>query len=212
MPNYETQYIDRGASAEEVVEAFGALLTKLNAIMNNLDSGNVRRISTNQTSIRSDDGSTEINGSQIIMYDKDGTERVNIGKDKNGSFNFILKDVDGNAALTLSDSGKATFQGKITGSEIDVKTDIKVGNNIYVGTNDKDDIKKIQFFETDNETGVTTIYISATQESGILLKGNTRVNGKLQKSDGDGGYSDVITKKTPAYVEIGGNRYNVKWE
>ena len=207
MPNYETQYIARGASAEEVVEAFGALLTKLNSIMNNLDSGNVRRISTNQTSIKSDDGSTEINGSQIIMYDKDGTERVNIGKDKNGSFNFILKDADGDAALTLSDKGKAVFRG-----QINAKTDVTVGKNIYLlGTNDKDDIKKIQFFDQDNETGVTTMYISATQENGILLKGNTRVNGKLQKSDGEGGYSDVITKKTSAYVEIEGNRYNVIW-
>ena len=47
MPTFQTQYIEKDTSPEEVVEAFGALLTKLNALMNNFDSQNVRRISTN---------------------------------------------------------------------------------------------------------------------------------------------------------------------
>ena len=85
--NYKSTYISHDIDTSEVIETFGKLLHQLNAIMNNMDSDNVKRLNTNKTVIKSEDGCTELSGSQIKMTDAAGTKRAVLGNNKkNGKF------------------------------------------------------------------------------------------------------------------------------
>ena len=165
MPNYKTMYIEKDATAEEVVEIFGKLLHQLNALMNNFDSYNIRRISTDKTTLKSDDGLCEISGSKIIMRDIYGEVRLEFGYSKSRRrFEFTLYNDNGEETLNLTDNGDAVFSGEISaGSTINVDTDISVGNNIYIGSGSQGS-KKIEFFKSDTQSPITGAYISATKD------------------------------------------------
>lgn len=129
----------------------------LSWILKKLDSGNIVRITTNQTLVTSNDGNTVLDGTQLIMKDANGTTRAVLGLDQeSGDFVFTLSNESGNTTLTLDSNGNAVFSGKVSGgsiesdTSIDVTTDLTVGKNVYL-TSDDDSavgtVKKIQMFE-----------------------------------------------------------------
>lgn len=72
-----------------------------NAMIDTLDVSkiNAGTISTNKFSIKSDDGGVEFLGSTQQFKDAQNRVRVQIGKDTQGNFNFILKGTDGTTTL-----------------------------------------------------------------------------------------------------------------
>jgi len=226
MPKYQTMYIGKDATTGEVIETFGRLLHQLNALMNNFDSQNVRSISTDKTMVKSDDGLTEIAGNQIVMYDSNGRKRLALGyNEKTKKFEFTLANKKGVKTLYVTDLGNAVFSGTvsasdiegctISGSEINVDTDINVGNNIYIG-NDSDDDKKIHFFQSDDSSFITQAYISANKDDitdMTIMAGNIIFStlNDIRVKRGLGEYKVVTTNMAP-YVEIDGVKHYLKWE
>lgn len=224
MGVYKTTYIDKDASPEDVVSIFGALLHNLNEIMNRLTSDNIRSITTDRTTVKSEDGTTSIDGSQIVMLDGNGKKRMILGyNSKNKNFEFSLFNADGSETLKLSDSGDAVFKGniegsKITGSEIDVDKDITVGNNIYIAPHKSNGVKKIHFFDDETNSVIKEAYIEAeTGNDGTttltIMAGNLilKTLGEIKTSMLLGNYKVVTTNMTP-YIEIDGVKHYIKWE
>lgn len=78
-----------------------------------LDSTNVKKLFTEQCLIRSKDGNTELNGTQVIMKDGNTTIRLIMGLDKaTGKFTFSLKDINGIENFSVSDVGQIKLSGK----------------------------------------------------------------------------------------------------
>ena len=220
MPSYKTTYIEKGTDAERITEIFGALLHQLNYIMNNLDSRNVRRINTNSTSIRSADGSTEIDGSQLIMYDGDGVKRVSMGKNSNGVFEFALYDARGRETLRFDAvTGNAAFSGDITashitgsditGSNIRVETDVHVGDNIYLGTDyDESGTKMIQFFDDETDDSkkgkIITVKSPSNGLTELRIVADRIVLSTASGVENGGGQRYVTADGMPRAVEIDG--------
>lgn len=71
-----------------------AMIDSINA--NKITAGT---IDTENVSISSNDGSLLINGSLQQFKDANGNVRIQIGKDAEGNFDFIVKDADGSTAL-----------------------------------------------------------------------------------------------------------------
>ena len=221
MAGYEPMYIEKDATVEEVVEAFGKFLHKANYLMRQLDSQNVKRISTDITEIKSDDGATKIDGTQIVMLDGKGVERLRLGQNKdNGTFDFILKNNRGNTTLKLSSTGDAVFSGDvtgsiITGSTIDVEEDASVGNNLYLGKNDNSETatKKIVLFENTSDDKKATILAERQLDGTVDLKLiASRISFATTEGMRGSNDEDIITSTYDSYVEIDGVKHYVKWK
>ena len=208
--NYKSTYISHDIDTSEVIETFGKLLHQLNAIMNNMDSDNVKRLNTNKTVIKSEDGCTEIDGAKLIMRDGSGTERLSIGAEKNGTFVFRLNNAAGQNSIKLSSSGDAVFCG-----DIETEKNASVGNNLYIGKDEtgagekmikfyddaEDDSKQVLIRAVKSESGVTELEIRAEKIKLNTLSGVTDA----------GGYYFVTTSPYSAYVVIDGTEYPVKF-
>lgn len=223
MPTYKSTYIEKDTDIDNVIEIFGRLLHQLNAIMNNMDSQNVKRINTNMTTVKSEDGTTEIDGSQLVMFDGDGHKRAVLGYNKRQrEFQFALYKVNqlGQSVptITLSSDGNAVFSG-----DINTDSDAHIGNNIYLGNqNSEEDVKRILFFRdggtsfTDGITAVrdengTALRIMMSDEI-ILTVADPRASDLILSHNRllfDG--NEVVTKGTSAYVTINGTDYPVHW-
>ena len=158
-------------SLEEIETAIIRLQRNLSYMFEFLDSKNVRFLNTNQTVIKSGDKTTHIDGSQLKMYDENENLRLVMGYNPtSGEYQFELSNADGVATVTLDDDGNAVFTGKITASDIeggtitgtriesdstiDVETDLTVGENIYLTSEDDSavgTVKRIQMFEDNND-------------------------------------------------------------
>lgn len=113
--------------------------------VSDLKAGN---ISTDKFSIKSNDGGIQIVGSTQQFLDKNGNVRVQIGKDANGNFNFIVIGEDGKTALYDQDGIKAA------GIPNGLIVNDMVSNNANISGN-KLDIDSV--IEKINEDGSTTI-------------------------------------------------------
>ena len=105
------------------------------------------------------------------MKDGNETPRLVMGfnptEGEHGKYQFELSNAAGVETMTLDSNGNAVFKGKITasdieggtikgariesGSTIDVETDLTVGENIYLTSEDDEETgttKKIQFFDS----------------------------------------------------------------
>lgn len=173
-------------SLEEIETAIIRLQRNLSYMFEFLDSKNVRFLNTNQTVIKSGDKTTHIDGSQLKMYDEDENLRLVMGYNPtSGEYQFELSNADGVATVTLDDDGNAVFTGKITASDIeggtitgtriesdstiDVETDLTVGENIYLTSEDDSavgTIKKIQLFEDSADNRKARIEAQRVSENG----------------------------------------------
>lgn len=86
---------------------------QLEWLLLNLDSMNVKEITTEYTRVHSELGETIIDGPLLKMNDKE-TDRLVMGYDKvSNSFGFILRDEDGSPTISLDSKGQAIFKGII---------------------------------------------------------------------------------------------------
>jgi hypothetical protein len=96
-----------------------------------IDSDNVTEINTNQTTVKSDKGTTQIKGPLLLMYDKQDPPmlRLEMGYDTvTSKFIFQMYDASGNLTLSENDAGEAVFSGNIA-----TLKDVHIGNNLYLG-------------------------------------------------------------------------------
>ena len=101
-------------------------------------------IITNRQRIISNDGSFEIDGSTQTIRDENGNVRIQIGKDGQGNFTFVLYDATGNGVLIdatgikesaiadgLIKDAKVAADAAIQGSKLDIAS-------VYTAMNDSD--------------------------------------------------------------------------
>lgn len=98
-----------GNLSSENIQAGGITSDKLsisngfikNAMIDSLDVSKVNAgdISTNKFKIKSDDGGIEIVGATQQFKDKNNKVRIQMGKDTQGNFNFIIRGEDGTSTL-----------------------------------------------------------------------------------------------------------------
>lgn len=215
---------------------FRALQEYLFWILQVLDSGNVKYLNTNKTVIRSEDITTHIDGSQLRMFDVDKNARLVMGYNPTTKkYEFTMFNDTGNTTITLDSNGNAIFKGKITASEIeggtitgakitggsiksdttiDVETDLRVGNNVFVGEANEASgtTKKVQFYddESDDRRG----QIQANKLSSGLVEIKLVANKKrLNALEGIFDYSgaEILSKNHSMYVTVGGVNYPVQF-
>lgn len=114
---------------------------------------NAGTISTNKFAIKSDDGGIVISGSTQQFKDKNNKVRLQIGKDAQGNFNFIVFGEDGTTAI-YNQNG-ITKQAVPDGLIVDKM----VANNAAIQA------KKVQFIDKD---GTKTLQTYLTTEQGKI--------------------------------------------
>lgn len=141
-----------------------------------LNSRNVKRLDTNETVIKSADGTTEIEGPILVQKDSNGTTRLMQGYDKStDTFVYALFNASGNQTVGIDSSGNATFTGDITGSSIsgsDITGGTLTGGTIRTAETGNDRIEL-------KEAGLTS-YNSNDQKEGLSIEtgdwGYSRLN------------------------------------
>lgn len=111
-------------------DALIRLQKNLSWMLEHLDSTNIKSINTSQTTVKSEDGATVLDGAQIVMRDENDLVRAVLGKEADGTFVFRLYDADGNAAVQMDEDGHAVFSGKIKGADIE-GSNIRIAPNIF---------------------------------------------------------------------------------
>lgn len=150
---------------------------------------NAGTISTNKFAIKSDDGGIVISGSTQQFKDKNNKVRLQIGKDAQGNFNFIVFGEDGTTAI-YNQNG-ITKQAVPDGLIVDKM----VANNAAIQA------KKVQFIDKD---GTKTLQTYLTTEQGkieSLIKETT-----IENSDG------TTTSLKDRYLETEATVEGVKTE
>jgi hypothetical protein len=90
------------------------LIRQMGWMFSKLDSKNVKRLDTNETTVKSADGTTYINGPVLQMTDATTQMRLEMGYEaSSGDFIFKLYDADGNLTIDLNSLGEAVFKGNI---------------------------------------------------------------------------------------------------
>lgn len=221
-----------GGDIRQIEGAIISLQEYLFWILQVLDSGNVKYLNTNKTVIRSEDRTTLLDGSQIKMLDDNDKKRLVMGYNPtSGEYEFELSNAAGAATVTIDSIGNAVFKGKITASDIeggtitgasiesnstiDVETDLRVGDNIYIGEENEASgtEKNIQFF--DGEVDSQKARIEATMNGSIADL--TIKAAKITLSAVDGVYDWVgnpylYKGYTGMYVTVGGVRYPIEFD
>ena len=140
MPTFKMGMPDTiGLSLEKKVEALentvADLISRLSWITSKFDSKNVKRLDTNETSIKSADGETVITGPVLEMYDKQVTPKLRLKQGYDATtdtFLFALYNAAGNQTVGIDASGDAIFTGTITGGTIRTAAD---GRRIELSSN-----------------------------------------------------------------------------
>ena len=205
----ETNNAGFGGDVEKIESAVVKMQKTLSWLLTELDSSNITAINTNITNIKSDDGTTEVNGSQIVMKDADGRLRAKLGHNKeNGNFEFIIYNQSGQAVIYEDSEGDAVF-----GGQIDVATDIRAGNNIYLGDSENGNgvPKTLQFF-SDEENDIKRVRLVAEKApDGWAELSIIAPKIKIHTLDGfvDTNGNSYITRGTSMKVTINGIDYPV---
>lgn len=97
--NLSSENIQAGGITSDKLTIANGFIT--NAMISNLDVSKINAgdISTNKFKIKSDDGGIEIVGATQQFKDKNNRVRIQMGKDTQGNFNFIIRGEDGQSVL-----------------------------------------------------------------------------------------------------------------
>ena len=97
--NLSSENIQAGGITSDKLTITNGFIT--NAMIDNLDVSKVNAgdISTSKFRIKSDDGGIEIVGATQQFKDKNNKVRIQMGKDTQGNFNFIIRGEDGTTTL-----------------------------------------------------------------------------------------------------------------
>lgn len=129
---------------------------------------NAGTISTNKFAIKSDDGGIVISGSTQQFKDKNSKVRLQIGKDAQGNFNFIVFGEDGTTAIYNQNgiTKQAVPDGLIVDKMVSDTANIQAKKIQYI---DKDGNKTLQTV-IEQEQGKITELIKETTIDGRSLK------------------------------------------
>lgn len=129
---------------------------------------NAGTISTNKFAIKSDDGGIVISGSTQQFKDKNNKVRLQIGKDAQGNFNFIVFGEDGTTAIYNQNgiTKQAVPDGLIVDKMVSDTANIQAKKIQYI---DKDGNKTLQTV-IEQEQGKITELIKETTIDGCSLK------------------------------------------
>lgn len=129
---------------------------------------NAGTISTNKFAIKSDDGGIVISGSTQQFKDKNNKVRLQIGKDAQGNFNFIVFGEDGTTAIYNQNgiTKQAVPDGLIVDQMVSDTANIQAKKIQYI---DKDGNKTLQTV-IEQEQGKITELIKETTIDGSSLK------------------------------------------
>lgn len=133
--------------------------------VNKLNAGT---ISTNKFAIKSDDGGIVISGSTQQFKDKNNKVRLQIGKDAQGNFNFIVFGEDGTTAI-YNQNG-ITKQAVPDGLIVDKM----VANNAAIQA------KKVQYIDKDGNKTLQTVIEQEQGKITELIKETTIDGGSLK--------------------------------
>lgn len=129
---------------------------------------NAGTISTNKFAIKSDDGGIVISGSTQQFKDKNNKVRLQIGKDAQGNFNFIVFGEDGSTAIYNQNgiTKQAVPDGLIVDQMVSDTANVQAKKIQYI---DKDGNKTLQTV-IEQEQGKITELIKETTIDGSSLK------------------------------------------
>ncbi len=129
---------------------------------------NAGTISTNKFAIKSDDGGIVISGSTQQFKDKNNKVRLQIGKDAQGNFNFIVFGEDGSTAIYNQNgiTKQAVPDGLIVDQMVSDTANIQANKIQYI---DKDGNKTLQTV-IEQEQGKISELIKETTIDGSSLK------------------------------------------
>jgi hypothetical protein len=150
--------------ADTTEETIDELINRIAWLTSKLDSRNVKRLDTNETTIKSENGETYINGPIIEQYDSSGTLRIKQGLDTStNKFLFNMYDAAGNLTINLNASGEAVF-----GGNIETLKDAQVGYNLYIGEWGDNLTQRSIYFASDNFDTKIEWYDDLSLDSGDL--------------------------------------------
>lgn len=160
---------------------------------------NAGTISTNKFAIKSDDGGIVISGSTQQFKDKNNKVRLQIGKDAQGNFNFIVFGEDGTTAIYNQNgiTKQAVPDGLIVDKMVADDAAIQAKKVQFI---DKDGTKTLQTYLTteqgkieslikettiDNGDGTTTSLKDAYNQTKQTVEGNTTTIANVQTTVND---------------------------
>lgn len=126
---------------------------------------NAGTISTNKFAIKSDDGGIVISGSTQQFKDKNNKVRLQIGKDAQGNFNFIVFGEDGTTAIYNQNgiTKQAVPDGLIVDQMVSDTANIQAKKIQYI---DKDGTKTLQTYLTTEQGKIESLIKETTIENG----------------------------------------------
>lgn len=155
---------------------------------------------TNNVTIRSNDGAMQLNGNVMQFRDKEGNIRIQIGKDAQENFTFVLYGADGKGQLINQDG--------ITASAIEdgLIVDSMIGENANISgakLNISSLIKSINESDGSEVLSSTKIYLDDEQQSLQVAFGQlkTKVD-TIENITIDGDLSSVIEQITTNTTDI----------
>jgi hypothetical protein len=114
LPNPQIGRTDK-ETLQNLLNAYHMMRKQMEHMMQHLDSDNVTEINTNLTRVRSNKGTTVINGPVLEMRDRQEVPvlRLKAGLDEStGKFVYFLRDALGNLTFNVTDSGQLQLLGK----------------------------------------------------------------------------------------------------
>lgn len=126
---------------------------------------NAGTISTNKFAIKSDDGGIVISGSTQQFKDKNNKVRLQIGKDAQGNFNFIVFGEDGTTAIYNQNgiTKQAVPDGLIVDKMVSNTANIQAKKIQYI---DKDGTKTLQTYLTTEQGKIESLIKETTIDNG----------------------------------------------
>lgn len=126
---------------------------------------NAGTISTNKFAIKSDDGGIVISGSTQQFKDKNNKVRLQIGKDAQGNFNFIVFGEDGTTAIYNQNgiTQNAVPDGLIVDQMVSDTANIQAKKVQFI---DKDGTKTLQTYLTTEQGKIESLIKETTIENG----------------------------------------------
>lgn len=174
MTAYKGFDISDNAKIIELVDAFIRLQREISYITSQLDSENVRRLNTDYTEIKSNDGTTQIDGPVLIQKDGSGTVRLRQGYNSStGQFQYALYNVSGAQTIGIDSNGNGTFTGTITVTRSDNKARVLINATDGIKLQKGDGVGNwtdVVYLDSNGDANFTGIVTGGTVRTAVTNK------------------------------------------